>query len=222
MEVITVSSRKGGAGKTTTSIHLSVLASTVSEPALLLDADPQGSLIVWHNLRTDANPQLIHVKNWTQIPDLVEEAREAGFRYVIIDTPPHAEDAINTAMRLADIIVTPTRPGLLDLDAVQITLDMAAKLGKTPLTFINHCPPPRSKAPKKEATVTIEARQVLAAKGATVADTAVAQRVPLGHALNGGQTVTEYDPTGEAAKEVMSLWEEITAHLAAKRLEKAA
>jgi chromosome partitioning protein len=193
--------------------------STIAAPALLLDADPQGSLVIWHNLRTDENPQLIHVKEDMSIPDIIAEARAAGFRYVIIDTPPHAENLIKTAIRESDIVVIPTRPGPLDLAAVKVTLDMANSVGKPSLTVINHSLPPTSQS--KEPTITLEARDVLAGMGAVVTKTAVAQRAPLSHAIIGGVTVVEYEPKGKAAKEIKGLWQEILRGLEDK-LEKAA
>src|SRR4051794_34748610 len=52
VHVIAIAARKGGVGKTTLAMHLSVLASEPDRPALLLDTDPQRSLAWWHRLRT--------------------------------------------------------------------------------------------------------------------------------------------------------------------------
>jgi CO dehydrogenase nickel-insertion accessory protein CooC1 len=51
MVVITVASRKGGSGKSTLTAHLAAYANKASRRCLLIDADPQGSLTLWHRLR---------------------------------------------------------------------------------------------------------------------------------------------------------------------------
>ena len=58
MNVITLASRKGGAGKSTLAAHLSAYAHALGRHCLLIDADPQGSLTLWHSLRPDGEPRL--------------------------------------------------------------------------------------------------------------------------------------------------------------------
>jgi chromosome partitioning protein len=210
MHVISIAARKGGVGKTTLATHLSVLASSPGVPALLLDTDPQRSLAWWHGLRTDETPKLIECTA-REIPELIEAARGEGFRYVLIDTPPHAENSIADAMRHADIVVVPTRPGPFDLAAVATTLDLARRTGKEPLAVINQSPPKTNLF--AEPSIVIEARSALESLGAEVARTAIAQRVSLSHAIISGSTVNEYEPGGKAAKEVANLWKEITVRL---------
>lgn len=209
MKVIAVAARKGGVGKTTLSMHLSVLASEPGKPALLLDCDPQRSLAWWHRLREADVPNLIEA-DARELPELVEAARREGFGRVIIDTPPHAEDSILGAMRVADLVVVPTRPGPLDLAAVATTLDLAARVGKEPLAVINHSPP---RTGSTEPAIVTEARAALANMGARVAETAVANRVSMSHAILSGLTVGEHEPSGKAASEVGALWHEIEALL---------
>ncbi|GJE59221.1 Chromosome-partitioning ATPase Soj [Methylobacterium trifolii] len=209
MQVISIAARKGGVGKTTLSMHLSVLASAPGKPALLLDTDPQRSLAWWHRLRAVDEPNLIEAEA-RELPDLIEAARREGIGRVIIDTPPHAEDSILSAMRVADLVLVPTRPGPLDLAAVSSTLDLAQRVGKAPLAVINHAPPRTGAA---EPSIVSEARAALANMGATVAKTVLANRVSMSHAILTGSTVNEHEPGGKAAGEVEALWREIEALL---------
>jgi chromosome partitioning protein len=210
MQVITIAARKGGVGKTTLATHLSVLASEPEFPALLLDTDPQRSLSWWWRLREGDGPQLIECEG-RELAELLEVAKREGVRRVIIDTPPHAEQSIAAAMRVADIVVVPTRPGPFDLAAVATTLDLAERVGKKPLAVINHSPPKTSLF--GEPSIVGEARELLATIGATVARTAVAARVSLSHAIVTGSTVCEYEPDGKAAKEIKALWREVQIRL---------
>ena len=56
MNVIVFASRKGGSGKSTLAAHLAAHVHKVTKPCLLVDADPQGSLTLWHKLRGTNEP----------------------------------------------------------------------------------------------------------------------------------------------------------------------
>src|SRR5262249_38639739 len=58
MNVITLASRKGGAGKTTLTAHLAAFAHRQGHRCLVIDADPQGSLSLWHSRRPGGQPAL--------------------------------------------------------------------------------------------------------------------------------------------------------------------
>ena len=59
MNVITLASRKGGAGKSTLTAQLAAQARALGKRVLVIDADPQGSLKLWHSLRPEALPKLV-------------------------------------------------------------------------------------------------------------------------------------------------------------------
>ncbi len=206
MQVITVAARKGGVGKTTLATHLSVLATQPGDrPVLLFDVDPQRSLAWWWKLRTKDTPHLIEC-DARELPKILDVARREGVAYAIIDTPPHAENSISEAMRVADHVLVPTRPGPFDLAAVATTLDLAQRIGKNPLAIINAAPP---RTGSLEPSIVLEARLLLQRMGARVAETVISQRVALSHAIISGSTVGEYEPQGRAATEIAALWAEI-------------
>ena len=55
MNVIVFASRKGGSGKSTLAAHLAAHVHKTTKPCLLIDADPQGSLTLWHQRTADQN-----------------------------------------------------------------------------------------------------------------------------------------------------------------------
>ncbi|MCJ2140052.1 ParA family protein [Methylobacterium sp. E-066] len=205
MQTITIAARKGGVGKTTLATHLSVIAAGPGKPVLLFDTDPQRSLKWWWDLRQGETPALIECEA-RELPKILPAAEGEGVAYSIIDTPPHAEASIADAMRVADLVLVPTRPGPFDLAAVATTLDLAQRVGKTPLAIINHAPPRTGAA---EPAIVSEARETLTRMGATVARAVVSQRVAMSHAVIGGQTVNEFEPNGRAAEEMLALWAEV-------------
>jgi len=58
MNVIVFASRKGGSGKSTLAAHLAAHVHKTTKPCLLVDADPQGSLTLWHKLRGTNEPSI--------------------------------------------------------------------------------------------------------------------------------------------------------------------
>lgn len=209
MQTIAIAARKGGVGKTTLATHLSVIAAGPRRPVLLFDTDPQRSLKWWWDLREGDTPALVECEA-RELSKILPAARKEGVSYAIIDTPPHAENSIAEAMRVADLVLVPTRPGPFDLAAVATTLDLAQRVGKKPLAVINHAPP---RTGATEPAIVAEARETLQGMGATVASAVVSQRVALSHAIIAGQTVNEYEPDGRGAAEMLALWNEIATKL---------
>src|SRR6266849_10600184 len=58
MNVITLASRKGGAGKSTLTAHLAAFGHAAGHRCLVIDADPQGSMTLRHSLRASGEPAL--------------------------------------------------------------------------------------------------------------------------------------------------------------------
>ena len=52
MNVLVFASRKGGSGKSTLAAHLASYIANPSRRTLLIDNDPQGSLSLWHKIRS--------------------------------------------------------------------------------------------------------------------------------------------------------------------------
>ena len=209
MHCITIATRKGGAGKSSLASHLSVLAAAGNKPVLLFDCDEQGSLAWWWQLRPGETPALVECET-SKLAPILATAKAQGVGVCIIDTAPHDKVGIDQAMRVADLVIIPTRPGPFDLAAVSSTLKIVERVGRPALTVLNACPPRTS---ANEPSIVAEARAALEAMGATVAHTAIAQRVALSHAIISGSTVGEYEPEGKAAEEMTALWAEIQTHL---------
>lgn len=210
MRTITIAARKGGVGKTTLATHLSFVAAGPGRPVLLFDTDPQRSLKWWWDLRAAETPAMVECEA-RELSKIIPVAKQEGVAFTIVDTPPHAERSIAEAMRIADLVIVPTRPGPFDLASVAATLDLAGRVGKQPVAVINHAPP---RTGANEPTIVSEARETLKRMGATVADAVISQRVALSHSIIGGRTVHEYDPTGKAASEMEALWAEMQHRMA--------
>ncbi|MFZ4674940.1 MAG: ParA family protein [Nodosilinea sp.] len=117
--IVTVASFKGGVGKTTTAIHLAAFLQGHAE-TLLIDADPNQSALAWAS--RGELPFLV-VDQW--------QARETPhpYRHVVIDTQarPIADDLALLATA-CDLLVLPTTPDILALDALALMVQHLAGL----------------------------------------------------------------------------------------------
>jgi chromosome partitioning protein len=141
---------KGGAGKTTSAVHLAAALARKrgAGRVVLLDGDPHASAIRWAargpGLPFDVRP-------------VTEGA--AGAQHVIVDTAAgEAHADLLTVARQASRVIIPTPPVPLDLVA---TLDTARLLASVtrPLVLLTRCPP-WTQPDAAEARAMLEARDV--------------------------------------------------------------
>ena len=205
MQVLAVLSQKGGAGKTTLTIHLGIQAHGQGKRVLFVDLDPQRSLSAWWQLRPTDTPQLVET-DARRLPGVLEAARADGIELAVLDTAPAVSGDTATIARLADLALIPLRPGVLDLMAVAGTAETVRKTRTAALLVLNACPPARGTS---EASVTMDARRALAGYAADIASVSVTDRRDFSRALNGGEAVNEFAPTSKAAVEIRRLWKSI-------------
>jgi chromosome partitioning protein len=187
--------QKGGAGKSTLAVHLSVLAGD----AMLIDLDPQQSAAGWWRSRGAELPELA-----TGSSAQLKQALAAITRgWVLVDTAPHAEEDSRIVAQAVDLVVIPTRPAVFDLRAIAPTVEIVKRAKTRAVIVLNAVPPSRTVA---ESWLTTEARQELQTYGLPVCPVAVGQRAALSYALNDGRSVTEFEPDGKAAAEMTKLW----------------
>jgi chromosome partitioning protein len=201
MNVIVIASRKGGSGKSTLAAHLAAHVSRLSRKVLLVDADPQGSLTLWHKLRGTGEPAL---RNGTDgVGELVKGARRDGFEWVFIDTPPNMSAVVTDALHAATLVVIPARLTLFDLAAIKETMDLARALRKPYAVVINGVPARRDNT---ESPFVRQARAALSELNVPVWSGQITNRTAYSLALAEGEGADEYDARSEAAAEVTALW----------------
>jgi len=86
MPVITMASLKGGGGKTTLALHLAAAVEGANIRATVIDVDPQQAAAKWGDSRQDKRPPVLSAMA-ARLSRTITEAREAGAKLVIIDTP---------------------------------------------------------------------------------------------------------------------------------------
>jgi chromosome partitioning protein len=204
MEVIVFASRKGGSGKSTLTAHIAAHVNKSSRPCLLIDADPQGSLTLWHGLRGTGEPIL---KNGVRGVSEILKAAKRDYDWAFIDTPPTVAALVSDAIKAATLVVIPTRPTVFDLTAVRETIDICRAARKPYAVVINAAPVKRE---DQEARIVSEAREGLAKLRVPVWGGQITQRTNFSISLAAGEGAREYDADSASAAEIGRLWTAIT------------
>jgi chromosome partitioning protein len=197
MRTLAVISQKGGAGKTTLAIHLAVAAQQAKITSAIVDLDPQASATSWKDLRTKETPVVVSAQA-ARLKQVLDTASKEGVDLAIVDTAPHSESAALAAARIADLILIPCRPAILDLKAISTTIDLVKLAGKQAFVVLNAVPP--------RGSLGDEAANAVSSYQMPVAPTTIYQRAAYVHALTLGQAAQEYEPSGKAAEEIRDVY----------------
>jgi len=140
--ILTVAGFKGGVGKTTSAIHFAAYLQQKA-PTLLIDGDPNHSATTWARL--------------AKLPFKVIDERAAPryvreFDHIVIDTKarPDEED-LKSLVDGCDLLVIPTKPDLLSLDALRLTANTLKMIGATRYRVLLTIAPPKPSSDAEQA-----------------------------------------------------------------------
>jgi chromosome partitioning protein len=210
MNVITTASRKGGAGKSTLTAHLAAFAHKAGHRCLVVDADPQGSLTLWHSLRADGQPPLRSAARG--IERALASAMIEGYEWAFIDTAASMWVVAQEAIRSATLVLIPARPGFFDLNAVRETVATARERNKPYAVVLNATPPKRG---DKEAPAVAQSRVFFEKLAIPVWAGQISQRAGYMLTLAAGASICEVTPDSAATSEMARLWSAMERSVAA-------
>lgn len=149
--IITVTSFKGGVGKTTTAVHLACYLQQEMGGVLLVDGDPNRSCLAWSKRGS--------------LPFKVVDERAApryikDYQHIVIDTAarPNTEE-LEALSDGCDLLVLPTTPDAMSIDALSLTVSTLKGLGVDRYKGILTIIPPK---PNRDGE---EAREMLSETG---------------------------------------------------------
>ncbi|MEJ1343596.1 MAG: AAA family ATPase [Candidatus Sedimenticola sp. (ex Thyasira tokunagai)] len=207
MKIITMASQKGGSGKSTLAIHLATLSESQGVKTLLVDLDPHSRTTEeWGSMRESETPVVVPATA-DELDDILTQAKNAGFQQVVLDLPPFVDDETEKATRQADITLIPCRPSFSNVRAIARSMP---KIHPPRFVVLNHCQPRRSGI---EASKTSEVRHLLEEGGIPACPLSITHYVAFDDALNGGESVTEYEGKGKAAVEIKRLFKWVNAEI---------
>ena len=122
MPIVTITSRKGGCGKTLLATALAAALVERGADAVLLDADPNGTAHVWATRIREGTPVPAHAEaDAERLAELLPTLAERH-RILIVDTAGFGNQAAAVAAAAADLVLVPVTPGQGDVAEAQRTL----------------------------------------------------------------------------------------------------
>ena len=207
---IAVVNAKGGSGKTTVALHLAVAVSQQGRDVAVLDLDPQQTAVRWRQRRSAPVPVVLAAPPG-RLRDELEQVTGAGAEVVFLDAPPRAgaDVAAREAARVADLVVVPVRPTVVDLEAAAETLARIQNVTARVVIVLNQVPTRGRDAD--------EAAALLAGQGVEVCPARIGNRIAYSRSLIDGRVAQELEPGGKAADEIASVCDVLIAHIRGKR-----
>lgn len=154
--IITVASFKGGVGKTTTAVHIASYLQK-KNPTLLIDGDPNRSATAYTKRG--------------KLPFMVIDERGAAkyardYEHIVIDTEARPEeDDLRSLANGCDLLVIPTTPDAMAIDALLLTVEALKKVGAGNYKILLTVIPPRPNRDGEEAREMLSSRSLPLFKG---------------------------------------------------------
>lgn len=198
--ILTVASFKGGVGKTTSAVHLAALLAEQGK-TLLVDGDPNRSASGWARRGlSDGSSQSVP---FTVVDERAAARHVRTHDHIVIDTQARpAREDLEALADGCDLLILPSTPDALALDALLMTVDelrgleKAGQGGATAFRILLTMIPPRPSRDGEEALATLRGA------GLPVFDTLIGRRVAFQKAALAGVTVQEApDPRAAQAWE---------------------
>ena len=202
MKTIAVMSLKGGAGKSTLSVHLAAAATAARRRTLLVDMDPQRSSIDWASERAAEWPVVVEGRSGALFTTHCAAQRQA-LDLMVIDTRPSLVTDAAEAARMADLCLIVVRPCYFDIKAVGRTVEMVSNLRREGMFVLNQAPVRRNGAEPRLIRETVAA---LSAYRFPIAEVGLRHRAAYQNAMWRGLGAQEAQPDSQAAFEINSLW----------------
>lgn len=124
--MITVfANQKGGVGKSTQSTAFAWECMLNGQKVLLVDADPQQSILSWSDHRQIKFPNginIIGMAKKTIHRDIVSLSDD--YDHIVIDTPGRSTDIARSAIYAADVVIIPCKPSQRDVWAAMDVVDL--------------------------------------------------------------------------------------------------
>jgi chromosome partitioning protein len=203
--VISLINQKGGVGKTTAAINVAGCLSSRGQKTLLVDADPQGSVVQWQATGENSEFNVVQLP----LPDLQNQIKKYRRQYdhIVVDSPPALTQITRAIAAASDLAIIPLAPSSLDIFSSRETIQLVTDARRNHRGLVAKLLVYR-KIPNTRLAA--EARDAINAYGLEVLETEISQRIAYVEAIISGVSILKYSPHSIAADEIQSLCNEIT------------
>ena len=227
--IISAVCEKGGPGKTTVVTNLAVEFTNMGMKTLVVDLDPQRSSILWGQTRERANEEAGEGERLVEVPTLYLEGSSIttalpriaqDYDVVLVDTPGRDDAHMRSALTLSDLTLVVFAVGGVDYAHLNHTLDVVRQAQRVRMVH----EPERERLQarvvmNKTRRRSIATRQMRGQVKDTVAQIhdieLCAQELreldDFGYAYMYGMAAREWEPRGNAAKDIRDLARELDA-----------
>lgn len=126
-KIILVTHQKGGVGKSTLTFNLAQNIANNANVAVV-DFDLQGSLI--------QIKELVKRFDIISFTGKIKDITTLDYDFIFIDTPPYLSNQLPKLIELAQLIIVPTKAGILDLLAIKSTIEILQEENKLSQTMV--------------------------------------------------------------------------------------
>jgi len=211
MQTIVLTTQKGGAGKSTLAISLSLAAIRAGHNVRLIETDTQGTVSNWRRRRPHAAPIVEPIYDARQLERRLQSLDREGVTVTIVDTAGGITAATNSAIRYADFCLIPTRPSIADIEATAATLSVV-RAWRKPFAYVLNQTPIRAAARIAGAENSLGDEAALDVDD-ILARPSIVMRNDHQDALSAGLSVCEFAPGGKSAEEIRALWQWVCARM---------
>jgi chromosome partitioning protein len=118
--ILLLGQTKGGVGKSTLAVNISVVLAQRGGDVLIVDADRQASASGWwadRKMNYPDAPKIACVQAFGEIDGTLEDL-DKRYGFVIVDVAGRESEELRSALCVCDAILIPVKPGQFDLSAL--------------------------------------------------------------------------------------------------------
>lgn len=196
LKIICVTNQKGGCGKSTISVQLGGTLASKNYHVGMMDIDPTANTTTWLDKRELGDPELLAI-SIDQLEAVIPKLEAGGLDFLVIDTPGFGHSDIFDVLKLADLLVMPSKASYFDLwSMVKSLSDLNTRGITTPRLFVLN---------EVHPTTNIATDAVIALASAGKLGPTVHYKAGFVNCLKTGSTLAEIDKRNKGAREIMAL-----------------